>query len=148
MDDFQLTCTSTQLRCRSLLCQLIHVNLQRTLTWNQRFYLLHITPMLNHRTRPDGSWKRYGEATSASTAYYANISSGFDLSERPFLTVIDRKDGFTTLVPKFEEDRIAKLDMVFDENTTITWVEEESPYEALARGTRPSVGAMSEGRNY
>ncbi|KAK4031864.1 hypothetical protein C8A01DRAFT_41702 [Parachaetomium inaequale] len=28
------------------------------------------------------------------------------------------------------------------------WVEEESPYEALARGTRPSVGAMSEGRNY
>ncbi|KAK1237916.1 hypothetical protein MKX08_002495 [Trichoderma sp. CBMAI-0020] len=72
---------------------------------------------------------------SASTSYYANISSGFHLSERPFLMVIDRQGRFTTLVPKFEEGRIAKLDMVFDRKTTIAWVEEESPYEALARGT-------------
>lgn len=70
---------------------------------------------------------------SASTSYFANISSSFHLSERPFLMVIDRNGQFTTLVPKFEAGRIAKLDMVFDNKTTITWIEEESPYEALAR---------------
>ncbi|KAL7800707.1 peptidase M24, structural domain-containing protein [Trichoderma afarasin] len=72
---------------------------------------------------------------SASTSYYANISSNFHLSERPFLMIIDKDGQFTTLVPKFEAGRIAKLDMVFDNKTTITWIEEESPYEALARGT-------------
>ncbi|KAL7941241.1 peptidase M24, structural domain-containing protein [Trichoderma barbatum] len=72
---------------------------------------------------------------SASTSYYANITSSFHLSERPFLMIIDRDGHFTTLVPKFEAGRIAKLDMVFDNKTTITWIEEESPYEALARAT-------------
>lgn len=72
---------------------------------------------------------------SASTSYYANISSSFHLSERPFLMVIDKNGAFTTLVPNFEAGRIAKIDMVFDNKTTIAWVEEESPYEALARGT-------------
>ncbi|KAL7929172.1 peptidase M24, structural domain-containing protein [Trichoderma chlorosporum] len=72
---------------------------------------------------------------SASTSYYANITSSFHLSERPFLMIIDRNGNFTTLVPKFEAGRIAKLDMVSNNKTTITWIEEESPYEALARGT-------------
>lgn len=72
---------------------------------------------------------------SASTSYYANITSSFHLSERPFLMIIDRNGQFTTLVPKFEAGRIAKLDMVFDNKTTIAWIEEESPYEAFARAT-------------
>ncbi|KAH8881934.1 Creatinase/aminopeptidase [Thozetella sp. PMI_491] len=74
---------------------------------------------------------------SASSAYYANISADFHLSERPFLMAIGKDGHFTALVPKFEAGRIARLDMVCDDSqkTTIAWVEEESPYEALARGT-------------
>ncbi|VUC29324.1 unnamed protein product, partial [Clonostachys rosea] len=70
---------------------------------------------------------------SASTTYYANVSSSFELSERPFLVVIDRRGQFTTLVPKFEVGRIAKLEMVYDTRTTVTWGEEESPYDPLVR---------------
>ncbi len=72
---------------------------------------------------------------SASTSYYANVSSNFHLSERPFLLVIGRDGKFSTLVPNFEAGRIAKLDMVYRSRTTITWAEEVSPYEMLARGT-------------
>jgi Xaa-Pro aminopeptidase len=72
---------------------------------------------------------------SASSTYYANISSSFELSERPFLMILGRDGRFTTLVPKFEAGRIGRLNMVYDEKTTVTWAEEESPYEALARST-------------
>lgn len=75
---------------------------------------------------------------SASSFYYANISSSFDLSERPFLMIIDRKGDFSYLAPRFELGRIGGLEMVFDEEkgkTVIEWHEEESPFEALKRAT-------------
>lgn len=72
---------------------------------------------------------------SASSAYYANISYAFELSERPFLMVLDRDARFSYLVPKFETGRIAGLDMVFQDKTVIEWREEESPYEVLAGAT-------------
>ncbi|KAK8034246.1 X-Pro dipeptidase [Apiospora rasikravindrae] len=83
---------------------------------------------------------------SASTEYYANISSSFDLSERPFLMLLEAKTGvFSYLVPQFETGRIAGLDMVYDnrgrthdgknetESVAVAWAEEESPYAVLAR---------------
>ncbi|KAK8100116.1 X-Pro dipeptidase [Apiospora kogelbergensis] len=78
---------------------------------------------------------------SASTEYYANISSSFDLSERPFLMLLEAQTGaFSYLVPQFEAGRIAGLDMVYDETTNaevaVAWAEEESPYAVLA-GARP-----------
>ncbi|KAH7351319.1 peptidase M24, structural domain-containing protein [Rhexocercosporidium sp. MPI-PUGE-AT-0058] len=72
---------------------------------------------------------------SASSSYYANISSAYDLSERPFLMILDRTGKFSYLAPKFELGRIAGLDMVFNEKTVIEWAEEESPYEVLKRET-------------
>ncbi|KAK7954115.1 X-Pro dipeptidase [Apiospora saccharicola] len=80
---------------------------------------------------------------SASTEYYANISTSFDLSERPFLMLLEAETGvFSYLVPRFETGRIAGLDMVYDNNdrgntnqteVAVAWAEEESPYEVLAR---------------
>jgi Xaa-Pro aminopeptidase len=70
---------------------------------------------------------------SASTEYYANVSSSFDLSERPFLVLLDREGQFSYLVPEFEAGRIAGLDMVYDQKKVMAWREEESPYEVLAR---------------
>lgn len=72
---------------------------------------------------------------SASTAYYANISYSFDLSERPFLMVIDKNAQFSYLVPNFEAGRIAGLAMVYTEKRVFGWAEEESPYQVLARET-------------
>ncbi|KAL2071063.1 hypothetical protein VTL71DRAFT_12298 [Oculimacula yallundae] len=72
---------------------------------------------------------------SASSSYYANISSSYELSERPFLVIIDRTGKFSYLAPKFEVGRIAGLSMVFKEKTVIQWAEEESPYEVLKRET-------------
>lgn len=76
---------------------------------------------------------------SASSAYYANISASYSLSERPFLMIIDENATFSYLVPKFEAGRIAGLDMVFTADdgadTAIEWREEESPYEVLAKAT-------------
>ncbi|KAK7966865.1 X-Pro dipeptidase [Apiospora aurea] len=78
---------------------------------------------------------------SASTEYYANISSSFDLSERPFLMLLEAKTGVFSYL--FETGRIAGLDMVYDnrdrtdsQNATevaVAWAEEESPYAVLAR---------------
>ncbi|KAF4624597.1 hypothetical protein G7Y89_g13574 [Cudoniella acicularis] len=70
---------------------------------------------------------------SASSSYYANISSSYDLSERPFLMIIDKEGHFSYLAPKFELRRIASLDMVFEKKTVIEWGEEESPYAVLRR---------------
>lgn len=39
---------------------------------------------------------------SASSAYYANISYNYELSERPFLLILDKDAQFSYLVPKFE----------------------------------------------
>lgn len=72
---------------------------------------------------------------SASSAYYANISFTFELSERPFLMMLDRAGQFSYLVPKFEAGRIAGLDMVYRDAKVFAWGEEESPYDVLARGT-------------
>lgn len=73
---------------------------------------------------------------SASSAYYANVSYEFDLSERPFLVIIDKDAHFSYLVPKFEAGRIADLEMVYGgDKTVIKWAEEESPYEVLAKAT-------------
>jgi Xaa-Pro aminopeptidase len=72
---------------------------------------------------------------SASTSYYANISASFELSERPFLMILDRQGQFSYLAPKFELGRIAGLDMVFAEKNVIEWQEEESPYEVLKEAT-------------
>lgn len=72
---------------------------------------------------------------SASSTYYANISSAFELSERPFLMILDKEGQFSYLVPKFEAGRIAGLDMVYESKVVIEWHEEESPYEILKRVT-------------
>ncbi|KAK7752873.1 hypothetical protein SLS62_005215 [Diatrype stigma] len=73
---------------------------------------------------------------SASSEYYANISATFELSERPFLMIIDKTGQFAYLVPTFEAGRIAGLDMVYGgEKKVIAWREEESPYEVLATAT-------------
>ncbi|KAF3762509.1 Creatinase/aminopeptidase [Cryphonectria parasitica EP155] len=72
---------------------------------------------------------------SASSAYYANISYNFHLSERPFLMILDREGQFSYLVPKFEAGRIAGLNMVYRDKKVIEWPEEESPYQVLANAT-------------
>lgn len=69
---------------------------------------------------------------SASSAYYANISGTYELSERPFLMIIDKDAQFSYLVPNFEAGRIAGLDMVYSDKNVIGWGEEQSPYEVLA----------------
>ncbi|ROV91770.1 hypothetical protein VSDG_06447 [Cytospora chrysosperma] len=70
---------------------------------------------------------------SASSAYYANISYTYELSERPFLMIIDKDAHFSYLVPNFEAGRIAGLDMVYSDKEVIGWGEEQSPYEVLAK---------------
>jgi len=72
---------------------------------------------------------------SASSSYFANISSSYELSERPFLMILDKEGQFSYLAPKFELGRIAGLDMVYESKRVIEWHEEESPYEALSRAT-------------
>ena len=72
---------------------------------------------------------------SASSSYYANISTSYELTERPFLMILDREGHFSYLAPKFELGRIAGLSMVFEEKKVIEWKEEESPYEVLKRET-------------
>ncbi|KAK2625934.1 hypothetical protein QTJ16_005246 [Diplocarpon rosae] len=72
---------------------------------------------------------------SASSSYYANISASFELSERPFLVILDKTGQFSYLSPKFEVGRIARLDMVYKDKKVIEWPEEESPYEVLKRET-------------
>ena len=72
---------------------------------------------------------------SASSSYYANISTTYHLSERPFLMLLDKKGQFSYLAPKFELGRIAGLDMVYQDKKVIEWREEESPYEVLKRDT-------------
>ncbi|KAG8164701.1 hypothetical protein KVR01_004976 [Diaporthe batatas] len=81
---------------------------------------------------------------SASSAYYANVSYEFDLSERPFLIIVDKDARFSYLVPKFEAGRIAGLEMVFSDKTVIEWAEEESPYEVLAKATGYSKVVLDE----
>lgn len=85
---------------------------------------------------------------SASSAYYANISFTFELSERPFLMMLDKAGRFSYLVPKFEAGRIAGLDMVYRDKTVLAWGEEESPYEVLARETGFSKVMMDEHARY
>lgn len=72
---------------------------------------------------------------SASTAYFANISSSFELSERPFLVILDKSGDASLLVPKFEIGRIMGLDMVFEGKRVIEWREEESAYDVLVKRT-------------
>jgi len=72
---------------------------------------------------------------SASSAYLANISTTFELSERPFLVIITKTGQFSYLAPKFELGRIAGLEMVYENKTVIEWHEQESPFEALKRAT-------------
>ncbi|KAI1176046.1 Creatinase/aminopeptidase [Nemania sp. FL0916] len=97
---------------------------------------------------------------SASSAYYANISAAFHLSERPFLMILDRNASFSYLVPRFETGRInvASQHMVFDNNDSksngdndsdssvdagvgIAWREEEDPYAALT-SHRPNLSRV------
>ncbi|KAH8775616.1 peptidase M24, structural domain-containing protein [Diaporthe sp. PMI_573] len=81
---------------------------------------------------------------SASSAYYANVSYEFDLSERPFLVIVDKDAQFSYLVPKFEAGRIAGLEMAYSDKTVIEWAEEESPYEVLAKATGYSKIVLDE----
>ncbi|KAF7527845.1 hypothetical protein G7054_g10358 [Neopestalotiopsis clavispora] len=85
---------------------------------------------------------------SASTTYYANISYTFELSERPFLMILDKDAQFSYLVPKFEAGRIAGLDMVYEDKKVIAWPEEESPYEVFARETGLSKVMVDEHTRY
>ncbi|TRX87974.1 hypothetical protein FHL15_011115 [Xylaria flabelliformis] len=75
---------------------------------------------------------------SASSAYYANISGTFHLSERPFLMILTRDASFSYLVPQFETGRInaESQHMVFSGDAAraaIPWAEEENPYTVLTR---------------
>lgn len=81
---------------------------------------------------------------SASSAFYANISYDYHLSERPFLMILDKHAQFTYLVPKFEAGRIAGLDMVFKDKKVIEWREEESPYQVMANETAISKVMLDE----
>lgn len=72
---------------------------------------------------------------SASSAYYANVSSAYELSERPFLIIIDAQGRFSYLAPKFELGRISGLSMAYKEKTVFEWTEEESPYAVLRNET-------------
>jgi len=72
---------------------------------------------------------------SASTSYYANISSSFELSERPFLLMFSKDTQFSYLAPKFELGRIAGLEMVYESKKVYEWKEEEVPYEVLKKET-------------
>ncbi|KAH6655372.1 peptidase M24, structural domain-containing protein [Truncatella angustata] len=85
---------------------------------------------------------------SASTAYYANISDTFELSERPFLVILDKEAQFSYLVPTFEAGRIANLDMIYKDKKVIAWAEEESPYEVLATATGFSKIMIDEHTRY
>ncbi|KAJ1338785.1 Xaa-Pro dipeptidase [Microdochium nivale] len=73
---------------------------------------------------------------SASTAYYFNISTSFELSERPFLVILDQNAQYSYLVPSFEAGRISALDMVYDTKTVVQWDETKSPYAVLKKNTR------------
>ncbi|KAE8449856.1 hypothetical protein EG329_007333 [Mollisiaceae sp. DMI_Dod_QoI] len=72
---------------------------------------------------------------SASSSYYTNISESYELSERPFLMILDKDGQFSYLAPKFELGRIAGLQMVFNSKRVLEWREEESPYAVLKRET-------------
>lgn len=72
---------------------------------------------------------------STSTSYYANISTSYELSERPFLMILDRKGQFSYLGPKFELNRIAGLQMVYQNKKVIEWREEDLWYEVLQKET-------------
>jgi Xaa-Pro aminopeptidase len=72
---------------------------------------------------------------SASTSYYANISTSYELSERPFLMILDKSGKFSYLGPKFELNRIAGLQMVYEEKRVIEWREEDLWYEVLKKET-------------
>ncbi|KUJ17942.1 Creatinase/aminopeptidase [Mollisia scopiformis] len=72
---------------------------------------------------------------SATSSYYANVSSSFELSERPFLIIIDKDGQFSYLAPRFELNRVASLSMVYSSKKVIEWREEESPYAVLKRET-------------
>ncbi|KAG0648037.1 putative peptidase [Hyphodiscus hymeniophilus] len=72
---------------------------------------------------------------SASSLYFANISTTYELSERPFLIIVSASGNFSYLAPKFEIGRIAGLEMAYDSKKVIEWKEEESPYEVLKRET-------------
>ncbi|KAI0124160.1 peptidase M24, structural domain-containing protein [Xylariales sp. AK1849] len=85
---------------------------------------------------------------SASSAYYANISYTFELSERPFLMILGKDGKFSYLVPKFEVGRIAGLAMVYEDKTVIAWAEEESPYDILAKATGFSKIMIDEHARY
>lgn len=56
---------------------------------------------------------------SASSTYYANISSTYELSERPFLVVIDTLGDISYLVPKFEVGRISALPVVYNRSINV-----------------------------
>ncbi|KAI3317160.1 Creatinase/aminopeptidase [Xylariaceae sp. AK1471] len=78
---------------------------------------------------------------SASSAYYANISAQFSLSERPYLMVLDSDARFSYLVPQFETGRLnpESQHMVFEGDpaaAAIPWREELSPYTVLVESGR------------
>lgn len=73
---------------------------------------------------------------SASTTYYTNLStSKWELSERPFLLIIDKTAEFSYLVPRFEAGRASGLALVHDGVRVMEWAEEVSPYEVFKRET-------------
>jgi Xaa-Pro aminopeptidase len=68
---------------------------------------------------------------SASTAYYLNISSSYELSERPFLLMISRDAKVSYLAPKFELGRIQQLPLAAEDVQVYNWPEDKSPYEVF-----------------
>ncbi|KAI1152427.1 Creatinase/aminopeptidase [Nemania diffusa] len=82
---------------------------------------------------------------SASSTYYANISSRFGLSERPYLMILDSAARFSYLVPQFETGRLnpESQHMVFEGDVTaaaIPWREELDPYAVLLESGRLGSG--------
>jgi Xaa-Pro aminopeptidase len=82
---------------------------------------------------------------SASSAYYANISAQFSLSERPYLMVVNSDAHFSYLVPQFETGRLnpESQHMVFEGDpaaAAIPWREELNPYTVLVESGRLGKG--------
>jgi Xaa-Pro aminopeptidase len=72
---------------------------------------------------------------SASSSYYVNISTSYELSERPFLILISSTGKVSYLAPAFEINRISALPMVSPDEKAhaIAWREEEHWYNVLKR---------------
>ena len=85
---------------------------------------------------------------SATSEYYFNVSRTYELSERPFLIILDNSGQVSYLVPKFEVNRIKRLNVVAKDIKYIEWQENESPYKVLVSKISLSTVMVDEHLRY